>query len=125
MLESALKLSVPSALALAFHLKFHGAAWLRDLKSDGISRLVALAVFLLHVVALLVLGKDWFCGQCHHRQEMVVFLMPGIGYSLAIFPVSLSSVLYSKDEFLDERVSALFGWFLIASGWLSVFLFSG
>lgn len=87
-------------------------------------RLLALLLLALHVAVFLLLGKAWFCGQCHSRQEAVTFLMPGIGYCLAIFPTFVAPVFHGIDDQLDERIIALIGWILIAVGGFSTILTS-
>lgn len=120
MLESLVMLSGPTAISLVLYVRAHGGSGLRNFGSEGVMWLPALLLLALHVVVVLVLGKEWFCGQCHSRQETVTFLMPGIGYCLAIFPRFVSPAFQGINDQLDEKITTLFGWLLIAVGGFSI-----
>lgn len=119
MLASLFMLSGPTAISFALYLRTYGGSGLRDFGSESVMRLLALLLLTLHVAVILFLGKAWFCGQCHSRQETVTFLMPGVGYCLAIFPPLFAPVFQGLDDHLNERIIAPIGWVLIAVGGFS------
>lgn len=115
-------LTGPTAISFVLYARAYGGSGLRYFGSGGVMWLLALLLLVLHVAAVSFLGKAWFCGQCHSRQEAVTFLMPGIGYCLAIFPTFVAPVFHGIDDQLDERIIALIGWVLIAVGGFSTIL---
>jgi|GEM_PF-5388133 len=123
MLEALLKLSGPVVLSFALFLREEGVSVLKGPVRIGGAALAALGLFALHLAVLLTLGKAWFCGQCHYREETVVFLLPGAGYSLVIFASFFSEMLFSKDsEALGRIKTATLGWFFMAVGLMGMLL---
>jgi hypothetical protein len=115
MIEALLQLCLPVILAAIAYFWIYR---LNDVdRFKGKIRLFFILIFIAHFILLINNGESWFCGACSIKSKAAVFLFPGIGYSLVIFPAIFSDNTFnSLREKSIEFVISFLGVFLFLIG---------